>query len=305
MPRNGAGQYTLPQAPFVPLQTISSAAVNSDFSDLADAMTGSLARDGQGGMTGVLPLANAGANFVSDPDTGFVRLGANNPAIRAGGTDVVSVTPTGMDVTGALTQNGAAVGAPLGSVLAYAGATAPSLWLLCDGSAKSRTTYSALFAILGTTYGAGDGSTTFNLPDLRGRAPFGDDNMGGTAANRVTTAGSGIDGATIGANGGGQNVTLNAANIPSLTASGALNNPVSVSSNNWVASNSNDATPVSAVGGGAALGVAAGVGGTVSKIVSQGAATGAISATYTNASPTASPTMPPTLILNYIIYAGA
>jgi microcystin-dependent protein len=62
-----------------------------------------------------------------------------------------------------------AVPPPSGMMLAYAGASAPSGWLMCDGSAVSRTTYSALFAVVGTAYGAGDGSTTFNLPDTRGR----------------------------------------------------------------------------------------------------------------------------------------
>jgi microcystin-dependent protein len=62
---------------------------------------------------------------------------------------------------------------PSGVMHQYAGATAPSGYLLCDGSAVSRTTYAALFAVLSTTYGAGNGSTTFTLPDLRGRVPMG------------------------------------------------------------------------------------------------------------------------------------
>ena len=64
---------------------------------------------------------------------------------------------------------------PAGTVAAFAGSAAPSGWLLCDGSAVSRTTYAALFAVIGTTYGAGDGSTTFNLPNLKGRVPVGRD----------------------------------------------------------------------------------------------------------------------------------
>lgn len=55
---------------------------------------------------------------------------------------------------------------PVGVVQAYAGSTTPDGWLLCDGSAVSRTTYADLFTVIGTTYGTGDGSTTFNLPDL-------------------------------------------------------------------------------------------------------------------------------------------
>lgn len=62
---------------------------------------------------------------------------------------------------------------PSGTISPYAGATAPSLWLLCDGTAVSRTTYAALFAVCSTTYGAGNGTTTFNLPDLKGRVPVG------------------------------------------------------------------------------------------------------------------------------------
>ncbi len=57
---------------------------------------------------------------------------------------------------------------PPGSVMAYMGTTAPIGWLMCDGAAISRTNYPALFAVVGTASGAGDGSTTFNLPDMRG-----------------------------------------------------------------------------------------------------------------------------------------
>lgn len=62
---------------------------------------------------------------------------------------------------------------PKGTMWNYAGDTAPTGWLFCDGSAISRTTYADLFAVIGTTYGVGDGSTTFNLPDSRGRALIG------------------------------------------------------------------------------------------------------------------------------------
>ncbi len=55
----------------------------------------------------------------------------------------------------------------------FAGSTAPSYWLICDGSAVSRTTYADLFAAIGTTYGTGDGSTTFNLPNFGGRTAIG------------------------------------------------------------------------------------------------------------------------------------
>jgi len=62
---------------------------------------------------------------------------------------------------------------PTGVVLPFAGAAATSGYLICDGTAVSRSTYAALFSVIGTTFGAGDGATTFNLPDFRGRAPIG------------------------------------------------------------------------------------------------------------------------------------
>lgn len=75
---------------------------------------------------------------------------------------------------------------PVGLISPYGGSTAPnSAWLLCYGQAVSRSTYSALFAVVGTSFGVGDGSTTFNLPDLRGRVPVGIDNLGGSAANTI------------------------------------------------------------------------------------------------------------------------
>lgn len=77
---------------------------------------------------------------------------------------------------------------PPGIQVPYGGTAAPTGWLLCDGSAVSRSTYSALFTAIGTAYGVGDGSTTFNVPDKRGRASVGKDNMGGTPANRITAA---------------------------------------------------------------------------------------------------------------------
>lgn len=62
---------------------------------------------------------------------------------------------------------------PVGSISLFAGSTAPNGWLICDGSAVSRTTYADLFSVIGTTYGTGDGSTTFNIPNLKGKVPVG------------------------------------------------------------------------------------------------------------------------------------
>lgn len=104
---------------------------------------------------------------------------------------------------------------PLGAMLSYTGDTAPnSAFILPYGQALSRTTYATYFAVVSTRFGTGDGSTTFNAPDLRGRLIAGYDSMGGSAASRLTTAGGGIDGTTIGAVGGAQNRTISTTYLP-------------------------------------------------------------------------------------------
>lgn len=103
-------------------------------------------------------------------------------------------------LTGAVSMNGIVSGPGdfVGEVRMTAGATAPnSDWHLCDGSALSRTTYAALFAYVGTTYGAGDGSTTFNIPDTRDLIPMG----AGTTY-------------PLGTGGGAATATLSTANMP-------------------------------------------------------------------------------------------
>ena len=115
------------------------------------------------------------------------------------------VNPTDLTIVGIFT----------GAVMPFAGANAPPGWLLCYGQAISRTTYANLFTVIGITYGAGDGSTTFNLPDLRGRAVHGLDNMGGTAAGRLTGVTGSVAGTTLGAVGGEETHLLALAEMPS------------------------------------------------------------------------------------------
>jgi microcystin-dependent protein len=94
---------------------------------------------------------------------------------------------------------------PTGAILAYGGASAPSLFLLCDGSAVSRTTYSSLFTAIGVAYGAGDGSTTFNLPDGRGFFLRGVDNGAGhdpDASSRAPSNTGGNSGDAVGSSQG-------------------------------------------------------------------------------------------------------
>lgn len=73
---------------------------------------------------------------------------------------------------------------PIATIHAFAGTSAPDGWAMCDGSEVSRTDNAALFAAIGETYGVGDGSTTFNLPDMRGEFLRGLDNMGTAAGAR-------------------------------------------------------------------------------------------------------------------------
>jgi microcystin-dependent protein len=146
-------------------------------------------------------------------------------------------------------------GVPLGGMMDYIGSTAPSsAFVLPSGQAISRTTYATLFSLVGTTFGVGDGSTTFNIPDLRGRATFGLDNMGGSAANRITVAGGNFDGTVLGGAGGGQNQSLTQAQLPNiaLAFAGTANQSATVGNASDVA----HWNGVSNVGGGGGPGIA-------------------------------------------------
>ena len=105
--------------------------------------------------------------------------------------------------------------APVGGVIPYAGTTAPDGWLMCYGQDVSRTVYADLFTAIGTTYGSGDGTATFTLPDLRGRVIAGQDDMGGTSANRLTGQTGGVDGDVMGATGGAEIHVLSTTEMPS------------------------------------------------------------------------------------------
>lgn len=194
------------------------------------------------------------------------------PTTRASGaviTESIWNTDLVDNITYLKTERDIAVQAsPVGHLVMWPTTTAPTKFLLCAGQAISRTTYSALFAVIGTQFGAGDGSTTFNLPDLRGRFPLGLDNMGGTSANRVTA--SAAD--TMGGSGGAETHTLTAAELAAhnhtvtgSTAAGSQNNFTVIGSRNadYTITTSNNA------GGGSA---------------------------HNN--------MPPYLAINFIIYAG-
>lgn len=112
---------------------------------------------------------------------------------------------------GRVTSISSATSAMVGEIKAWPVNTLPSGFLYCNGAAVSRTTYAALFAVLGVAYGAGDGSTTFNVPDFCGRTLFGNDAMGGVPAKlRLTVANSNVDGGNTGGYGGDERLAAHA-----------------------------------------------------------------------------------------------
>lgn len=125
-------------------------------------------------------------------DGNFIVTGEGNVFIDYGKERIEIISSSG-SITGDTL--------PIGSITAYGNETAPANWLICDGSAVSRTTYADLFAVIGTKYGAGDGSTTFNLPNLKGRVPVGLD-------------GSDTDFNAIGKTDGEKNHTLTVYELP-------------------------------------------------------------------------------------------
>lgn len=193
---------------------------------------------------------------------------------------------------------------PIGASLEYWGPTAPnSSFAFPFGQAISRTIYASLFSgnpwSIGTTYGAGDGSTTFNLPDVRGRLTPAMDNMGGAAAGRLTNSGtgnSGINGSALGATGGAQSEVLVTANLPPYTPAGGL----SLNSGS-LTGNYNGGTPViqgsgSGLGGGGSFGISGGTGVTIS-----GAPGGSFTGTAQGGASTPVVTMPPLIVCNRIL----
>lgn len=141
--------------------------------------------------------------------TGSGIVALTGREIQAGGMYSVQYSTDLNSGNGAwLLLNATASGTAAGTVTNFAGSTAPEGWLLCYGQAISRTTYADLFAAIGTAFGSGDGSTTFNVPDLRGRVIAGLDLMGGVGAGRLDTTTLNTNG--MGGTGGAQTVGLTA-----------------------------------------------------------------------------------------------
>ena len=183
------------------------------------------------GSTSDVIASTFGASLIDDADASAARttlglgsLSTLSTVATANITDANVTTAKIADsaVTTAKINNAAVTSAKLASGLAfvagmlmpYAGSSAPTGWLLCYGQSLDRTTYADLFTAIGTTYGSADGNS-FNLPDLRGRVVAGQDDMGGSSANRLTDQTGGLNGDTLGDTGGSETHTLTTAQLPS------------------------------------------------------------------------------------------
>jgi len=150
-------------------------------------------------------IMGAGGEVTIDPNASELIDGTTTATVRDGET--VRVYCNGSQFFTSRAQ-----GVYTGTMIDYCGAAAPIGFLLSYGQSLSTTTYAALFAVTGYTFG-GSGAS-FNVPDCRGRVIIGKDNMGGASANRITTGGAGFNGDTLGANGGAETVTLAIGNLP-------------------------------------------------------------------------------------------
>lgn len=305
MPRNSSGVYTLPSADYVAQTTISSSAVNADYSDIASTITTSLATTGVSVMTGGLKGYTGTAALpsyvmVTNLTTGWYSISAGVWGFSAAGVNVITASATSLALTAAnfIDRNALnVVGLPIGLVTDYPVAvapwTAPSGWLYCYGQTVSRTTYALLFAAIGTTFGIGDGSTTFTIPDTRGYVLAGPDNMGGTPAGRLNNASAGgVNGLAVGNVGGGQTLTLLQANMPSANVSNTIGVTLT---NNTNINNAGFLTSGNIAGGGATpyeAGGAQTVGATFTGAISSGGSASPMNIVQ------------PTIIVAYMIYAG-
>lgn len=143
----------------------------------------------------------------------------------------VSLLATVGDLAASQTAGGISALLPSGTILPFGGASAPTGWLLCNGATISRTTYANLFAAISTAHGSGDGSTTFHLPDLRGRFMRGvdgavardPDRAARTAANSGGNTGDNVG--SVQTNATSKNGLSNVA--PTFTGSSVSSGPIS------------------------------------------------------------------------------
>jgi len=123
--------------------------------------------------TAFIPVVNSNSIITSDGDT-LDDLLDEKQDVLISGTSIKTVNNQSLLGSGDITiSGGGGDSLPVGAIIPFSGSTIPTNYLEADGSAVSRITYSELFGVIGTTYGTGDGSTTFNLPNLKGKVPVG------------------------------------------------------------------------------------------------------------------------------------
>jgi len=196
--------------------------MNSNLADIATAITQSVATTGVSSMTGAFLAASGSAvtpsiSFSSDTSTGLYLAGTHQIGISTNGVVAVTINSDGSVtfVGNVNNSSGVPVGVPVGSVMDFAGSSAPSGWLLCYGQSLSTSTYASLFAVIGYTYGGAGAS--FNTPDYRGTTLAGKDNMGGVSAGRIGTVSTDsgtIVGTTLGSRGGSSTHTQSTGEMP-------------------------------------------------------------------------------------------
>jgi len=267
MPFNGSGIF-IPAITFVDNTLATAEDQNTQDVDFAAGLTDCVTRDGQSPATanismGGFKLTNLGSGTASTDAVSLGQIGSVNPS---------------------------------GEIIIFAGTSIPNGFLLCNGTAVSRSTYANLFTAIGTLWGSGDGSTTFNLPNLTGTVPAG-----------VDPTSSKLSGfTTIGNSGGAQNVTLSTAQLPAhshaITDPGHAHGVTDPTHNHTVVGIGGFATTV-----GGALALGAGSGGSVQTATAaaatgisiNGATTGITTQNTGSGTPTS--IVQPTAAVNYLI----
>lgn len=252
---------------------------------------------GTASLPGLFPLG--------DPDTGIYAPAANQLGLAVGGVAIANISSTGIGVTGSVVASGGVAGATIASTGAYSGGTgqlvpiggtliwhedtlpAEGGYCWANGGTLSRAAYPLLWARWGTKYGAGDGSTTFNVPNLCELAPIGQRAMGGAASrSQVTT---GVLGTTIL---GAPAQSLSVSNLPPYTPAGTI-------SNGAITITQNAITGTTTTGGGGF-----GAGNTNAATITASQATSTFTGTAQGGTSAAFSILHPSMAVNFIIRIG-
>lgn len=300
MPSDANGVYSLPAGYLaVTGETIQASQHNPPLEDIATALTARMMRSGAAPMTGPLKIVDGSVGspavqFSNSSSTGIYKT-TNGIGVSIAGTQVAEFTSGGLKKGGRF----------LGELIPYSGLTAQDLTVFPYGQTLSRTTYADLWAFAQVEiaagndfYNNGDGSTTFGIGDMRGRVPAGKDDMGGTAAGRLTDDGSGVDGATLGATGGAESVALVQANLPDVDFTVAIPAGQGVHSHNY------SLTAQSIVPSGSFANVAV-VGGYTTTATSSAGLPAMSGTAASGGDATEVKICQPTLVCNYLLFAGA